>query len=369
MPPPETVLQGRFTIEKLIGTGGFGNVYIGRDTVTGEPVAIKCEHGTSRSWLYHEAKIMQQIGPNHQHDVLGVPTLKYFGPIGDYRVLVMTMLGPSLEDLHESLGRFTLKTTLMLVDQMILRLQYMHEQGFVHRDLKPDNFLMGTSRRSHILYIIDFGLSSKYRHTEGQHREMSTGRSFIGTTRYASLNTHLGRSQSRRDDMEQLAYIAIYMLRGKLPWSGLRLQDRDEKERVIGQMKNEMSIQQICSKCPRAFETFLTYTRCMKFEEDPQYNMCQMLFRSVLEESKLLYDYQFDWVVKKPQENLDDSQSCSGSSAKGIGMTSGMLSDGDVASLKGEDPQPANTAPVPSNQVAPPAAKPSPAEQKTPPTA
>jgi len=303
MQTPVSIFSGKFTLDRLLGKGGFGEVYQGTQTATGELVAIKLERCSGRSFLFHEARVMQDLQTFTGHSpTCGMPTLKYFGQEGDYRVLIMSLLGPSLEDLHEHLGRFSLKTTMMLAEQMISRLEYVHAAGYIHRDLKPDNFLMGVGKLSHHCYLIDFGLSTKYIGSNGQHRDMSTGRNFVGTTRYASLRTHQGISQSRRDDLEQLGYIFIYMLRGRLPWSGLNIKDRDEKEKTIGDMKEKMSTAQICHRCPRQFEDFLLYARKMEFDEQPQYEMCRMLMASVLEElvpgfSKS--DFEYDWV-KKP---------------------------------------------------------------------
>lgn len=348
--PPVTIFQGKFTLDKLLGKGGFGEVYQGTQVSTGEKVAIKLEKCSGRSFLFHEARVMQDLQTfSPGAPAAGMPTLKYFGQEGDFRLLIMSIHGPSLEDLHEHLGRFSLKTTMMLADQMISRLEFMHSAGHIHRDLKPDNFLMGVGKLSHHVYLIDFGLSTKFLGSNGQHREMTTGRNFVGTTRYASLRTHQGISQSRRDDMEQLSYIFVYMLRGRLPWSGLQIKDRDEKEKAIGEMKEKLSTGQICARCPRQFEDFLLYARKMEYTEIPQYEMCRMLMASVLEEMGPVlgkHDFEYDWVSKKPagsstsprSPNDSEGGQANGvvlSSAQARGMFSGIGSQQDVTSLGG----------------------------------
>uniref|UniRef100_A0A0A9Y1P1 non-specific serine/threonine protein kinase n=1 Tax=Lygus hesperus TaxID=30085 RepID=A0A0A9Y1P1_LYGHE len=127
----------------------------------------------------------------------------------------------------------------MLADQMISRLEYVHRAYYIHRDLKPDNFLIGRLHPKRI-YIVDFGLSCRYVTKENTLRDMVTGKNFVGTSRYASMRTHQGFSQGRRDDIEQLVYVLIYMYRGRLPWSGLNVKDRDEKERIIGERKAKL---------------------------------------------------------------------------------------------------------------------------------
>lgn len=124
----------------------------------------------------------------------GVPTIHWFGTEGDYNVMVLDLLGPSLEDLFQYCGKkFSLKTTLMIADQIITRLEDMHNKNFIHRDMKPDNFLVGKGKRQDIVHMIDFGLAKRYRDPKTQqHIPYRDGKSLTGTARYASLNCHVG---------------------------------------------------------------------------------------------------------------------------------------------------------------------------------
>ncbi|EKG02157.1 protein kinase, putative,casein kinase I, putative [Trypanosoma cruzi] len=301
-----TLFQGKFRLDRLLGKGGFGEVYAGVQVSTGEPVAVKLERNKGRCFLFHEARVMQDIQNSMPgRTTPGIPELKYFGQEGDFRILIMSLLGPSLEDLHAKLGRFSLKTTVMLADEMLSRLEFIHSVGYIHRDLKPDNYLLGVGRNVRHLYLIDLGLSVRYRSTNGEHREMATGKSFVGTSRYASLRTHKGFSQSRRDDMEQLSYILIYLYRGHLPWSGLRMKDREAKEKAIGEIKQKLTTAQICSKCPSQFEDLLNYSRKLEFAESPQYEMCRILIASVLDTigPNVKHDFQYDWVSVRKRDN------------------------------------------------------------------
>jgi casein kinase 1 len=170
---------------------------------------------TSVPQLEYESKLYRVLQGG-----TGIPEVTWFGTEGDYRALVMELLGHSLEDLFQYCGRkLTLKTVCMIADQMISRLEYMHNNNFIHRDMKPDNFLMGVKGKANTVYMIDFGLSKRYRDPKtGQHIPYRDGKSLTGTARYASVNTHIGIEQSRRDDLESVGYILLYLLKGSLPW-------------------------------------------------------------------------------------------------------------------------------------------------------
>lgn len=161
--------------------------------------------------------------------------------------MVMDMLGQSLEELFRKCGRrFSLKTVLMLADQMIQRVEYIHSRLYLHRDIKPDNFLMGVGKRQHYVYTVDFGLTKRYRDPKtGQHIPYKDGKSLTGTARYASLNTHLGIEQSRRDDLECLGFVLIYFLKGGLPWQGVKAKTRFEKYEIIKNMKVGTSLEEL----------------------------------------------------------------------------------------------------------------------------
>jgi len=206
----------QYQLVKKIGSGAFGEIYEGRHITTNDKCAIKLEPlRTQFPQLEYENKLYRLLRGGQ-----GIPNIEWYGIEGDYKAMVMELLGHSLEDLFQYCGRkLTLKTVCMLGDQMISRLEYMHTNNFLHRDMKPDNFLMGNGNKRGTCYMIDFGLSKRYKDAKtGEHIPYRDNKSLTGTARYASVNTHIGVEQARRDDMESIGYILLYFLKGSLPW-------------------------------------------------------------------------------------------------------------------------------------------------------
>ncbi|OON21632.1 hypothetical protein X801_02467 [Opisthorchis viverrini] len=218
----------------------------------------------------------------------------------------MEYLGPSLEDLHVYCEcKFSLKTVAMLADQMIKRIETLHRNCLIHRDIKPDNFVMGVGANFNTVYVIDFGLSKYYMDPKTkEHCAFRDFRNLTGTARYCSINAHAGYEQSRRDDLESLGYVFLYFIRGSLPWQGLQADSKREKFRKIYKTKLSMRTETLCQGLPEEFAKYLNYCRNLAFEEEPKYKYLRGLFWRIMEKKSYKYDCQFDW-----NENLADEAS------------------------------------------------------------
>jgi len=297
----EPRVGNKYRLGRKIGSGSFGEIYLGANVQTNEEVAIKLESiKTKHPQLLYESKLYRILQGG-----TGIPNIRWFGIEGDYNVLVLDLLGPSLEDLFNFCSRkFSLKTVLMLADQLINRVEYVHSKSFLHRDIKPDNFLMGLGRRANQVYVIDFGLAKKYRDpTTHQHIPYRENKNLTGTARYASINTHLGIEQSRRDDLESLGYVLMYFLRGSLPWQGLKAGTKKQKYEKISEKKMSTPIEVLCKAYPSEFASYFHYCRSLRFDDKPDYAYLKRIFRDLFIREGFQFDYVFDWTILKYQQS------------------------------------------------------------------
>ncbi|KAM3385662.1 hypothetical protein ACQJBY_009439 [Aegilops geniculata] len=292
-PIPERVHVGNspvYITDRKLGKGGFGQVYVGRRVSGGTArtgpdayeVALKFEHRSSKGCNFappYEWQVYQTL-----NGCYGVPAVHYKGRQGEYYILVMDILGPSLWDVWNSLGQaMSPHMAACIAVEAISILEKFHSKGFVHGDVKPENFLLGLpgSPEEKKPFLIDLGLASRWRDSSGQHVDYDQRPDiFRGTIRYASAHAHLGRTGSRRDDLESLAYTLIFLLKGRLPWQGYQ---GDTKSFLVCKKKMATSPNMLCSFCPPPFKQFLESVTNMKFDEEPNYAKLISLFESLIE--------------------------------------------------------------------------------------
>ena len=288
----ERIFDKHFTIivNKLLGKGGFGQIYLGRNIRENVPIAIKVEETSNRSHLRLEYEILKEIQGGK-----GIPRIYKYRQGHNHNYLVMELLGKSLDKLFSDNDKyFSDKTIFQIGYQMIERIQYVHSKFYIHRDIKPGNFVIGRGEKSKIIYLIDFGLSKRYIDPEKKcHIPYREGKGLTGTARYVSLFTHYGIEQSRRDDIESIAYNLIYFAKGKLPWQGVKTKNKKEKHKKIMESKLAHT---------------LKYARKLEFEDEPDYANIKLLFKNYIEKKGDIMDMQFDWEKRKEESDSNEEE-------------------------------------------------------------
>ena len=206
-------MNRKYKLIEPIGSGSFGSVYKGQNNRTGEYVAIKIESLSAEiKLLRHESVVYQYL-----KDIPGIPSVRWFGKDCDNYYMVINLLGDSLETVKRRVGVFSLEMTISIGIQALTILKSLHEKQLIHRDIKPSNFVFGVGANNKQLYIVDFGFCKSFTR-ENAHIEQTRTNSLIGSLNFASVNAHDCLSLSRRDDLESLGYLLLYLNLGRLPW-------------------------------------------------------------------------------------------------------------------------------------------------------
>jgi casein kinase 1 len=322
--------------ENPIGSGSFGQVLYGKHKNTDLEVAVKViSSDTSAETIKKEINFSKQL-----QKINGFPTIYYTCVYDKKNIIVESLLGPSLDKLFKYCGRqFPLKTVCLIGKEMVKRLENMHEKGILHRDLKPNNLTWGNYNSSYnnisnnnsiinnkynkldinTIFLIDFGLSCYYLESGigSKHYKIKNNLSFVGTLRYASLNSHKGIRQSRRDDLESMIYILIYFLKGKLPWQDVKAKQKEERHKLITEIKSKVTVESLCENTPKEFAELLTYVKNLEFEETPLYTKFYAFFHNLIEkiDKDTIQEKNFSYIwetmlvdnMMKYNENNDES--------------------------------------------------------------
>lgn len=332
MIPENTVIRGRWRLVKRIGAGAFGEIYTGTDLSTKEQVAVKLEKTDSKKQVLKlEVAVLKKLQycPH-------IARFIHCGRNSEYNYVVMELLGENLSELRrrQRAQRFSLSTTLKLSMQMLRAIQVVHEKGFLHRDVKPSNFVLGsTPERSRTVYIIDFGLARRYRLPSGEIRPPRDTAGFRGTARYASINSHEANELSRRDDLWSLFYLMVEFLVGSLPWRKLR-----EKDEIL-KMKVKYTTPDLVRGLPTEMTALLLYLNSLQYESDPNYDYIYSLFQDLYQRNGWDDRTPYDWEV-------------TGTGPTTAGSSSAIASSSPPAQQSTPAPMPSAPQPQPSMPAA-----------------
>lgn len=269
----QQIISNKYKLIEKIGSGAFGDIYRGENIRTKEKVAIKIEPLSNETKLLkNETKIYQYLG-----NTQGIPQVKWFGVDEHHNYMAMKLLGNSLTQVVKKFGSFQMKTAKICATQMLKIIKTIHEKELLHRDIKPDNFLFGAQDDINTIHIIDFGFCKRYLDNNGKHMPCKLDKTPLGTPNYISINVHEGVEPSRRDDLESLGYIFLYMLYGSLPWDDLNDYIQEDKN-VNNLMKIKKSKLLNNERLPQEVLNYLSYCRNLTFEETPNYEYLLGLF-------------------------------------------------------------------------------------------
>ena len=296
------VFLSKYIAIQKIGSGAFGTVY--KAECGDDLFALKFEERSNEyEYLEEEAIMMRYLkGPQ-------IPVIHCFGKNMRYNIMVMELLGDSLEFNFTIKKKFSVKTTALIGYQILNILEFIHDRHIIHRDIKPDNFLMGRKEKNAILYLLDFGLAKKFRSSKTlMQYPYIRKKKMTGTARYASIHALEEMEQSRRDDLESTAYMLLYFLRGSLPWQGLKIKTKENRYKKILAKKKEITSDELCETFPEEFKYFVDYTKNLGYTENPDYEKLRKNFVVLVEEKMCrTFDFIYDWTTKSDIQQRDDS--------------------------------------------------------------
>uniref|UniRef100_A0AC35GJA3 Protein kinase domain-containing protein n=1 Tax=Panagrolaimus sp. PS1159 TaxID=55785 RepID=A0AC35GJA3_9BILA len=280
---PGQMLNGKF---RMIGSGGFGQIYKATDEFLRVPVAIKvipADHEPEQMVLEKEVLLSLQFKDH-------IPLMVACGTFNGLMYIVMVILGPNLDELRREFGSFTVSTVLRIGQQAIAGLKAVHDVGYLHRDVKPSNMCIGNEGDYGTIFIIDFGMTRQYRDQSGEIRKERAYAGFRGTMKYVSLTVHDRKEQGPGDDFISLLYTLIELCEGSLPWKYLTTEDK------IAQKKRITTFEDMCKLFPLSFKPFYQHLEQLKYPQLPDYNLLTQCLQKALP-SNISNESPFDWEI------------------------------------------------------------------------
>ena len=299
------LIFNKYRVKNLIHSSGFADVYEGINEKENIPVALKLEKRKNNfNILESEAFLLINLKG------YGIPKIITYGRHGLYNVLIEELLGLSIGHIYDSYirNKFDLKDICMIALQSLDRIEYIHSKLVIHRDIKPHNLVLGRNDPN-VIYLIDFGLSRKYRSSRtGKHIKFNNLKLTFGSLRYLSINGNKGLEQSRRDDLESLGYMLIFLATGTIPW--IQYEDIEidvvKKYLLVYKIKKNISSEKLCKGLPDEMIEYINYCKGLHFEEDPDYNHLRSLFLQILNKKNLKNDMNFSFfniILNESQRN------------------------------------------------------------------
>ena len=293
----------KYKIIKRLGGGTFGSIYSAFYDNKYYALKFEVKKG-EKSLLENECYIMNILKSPY------LPSIKVFGYNNTHNILVMELMGKSLENIFEETPKkfFSTRCVCNIGYQMIEILEFIHNKNYIHRDIKPDNFVIGLNHKKKYIFILDFGLSTKYKSSKtNKHYPPIVYKNLVGTPRYASINALGGLTQSRRDDLESVGYVLLYFLKGRLPWQGIPAKNKEERYKKIMEKKKYITPEELCEGYHQNFSAYVKYVRNLEYEQDPDYDYLKSLFLNILKVNGYHLDCFYDWdtetIIYKRNQN------------------------------------------------------------------
>ncbi|KAL3121828.1 hypothetical protein niasHT_002056 [Heterodera trifolii] len=309
---PGTRVCGRWTIIKELGQGAFGTVFLCKDTTTGRQAAMKTESADADPFLWQEAAIMRSVhsrgGPGTEHfcrcfdEGKDIQRDSKRGTLVSFNYIVMSLIGRGLFGLlSRANDKFSPGTAIGVSIQLLHALKTLHNIGYLHLDVKPENAVIGRreSNERQLIFLIDFGLARKYVSRSGKYRRERSRTHFRGTPMYASISAHARSDYCRADDIESWFYTMVDMYAGQLPWTNeknehktgrmksLRLNDQPEEVR-------QKALHALLKRCPPIFYEILDHIDELEFYERPNYEWIELVLRGYLIANDI-QEKDYDW--------------------------------------------------------------------------